>query len=95
VHTRRLLKKECPCTCLPASAHPRPGLATPVHPLPPCAGAAEIADEGAVARRAISMRGQQAGWVHHRSLCERLARALGVPLRFAGFDDAATPYGMG
>jgi hypothetical protein len=58
-------------------------------------GAAEIADEGAVARRAISMRGQQAGWVHHRSLCERLARALGVPLRFANFDDAATPYGMG
>jgi hypothetical protein len=58
-------------------------------------GAAEIADEGAVARRAISMRCQQAGWVHHRSLCVRLARALGVPLRFAGFDDAATPYGMG
>jgi hypothetical protein len=51
--------------------------------------------EGVVARRPISMRGQQAGWAYDLWLCERLASALGVPLPFADLDDAETPYAMG
>lgn len=52
-------------------------------------------DEGVVARRPISMRGQQAGWVYDLWLCERLAGALGTALPVADLDDAATPYDMG
>jgi hypothetical protein len=51
--------------------------------------------DGVVARRPISMRGQQAGWAYDLWLCERLASALGVPLPFADLDDAETPYAMG
>src|SRR5215207_5246222 len=48
-------------------------------------------DEGVVARRPISMRGQQAGWVYDLWLCERLAGALGTALPVADLDEAATP----
>jgi hypothetical protein len=51
--------------------------------------------EGVVARRPISMRGQQAGWVYDLWLCERLAGALGAALPVADLDGANTPYGMG
>jgi hypothetical protein len=51
--------------------------------------------EGVVARRPISMRGQQAGWVYDLWLCERLAGALGATLPGADLDDADTPYNMG
>jgi hypothetical protein len=51
--------------------------------------------EGVVARRPISMRGQQAGWVYDLWLCERLAGALGATLPGADLDDADTPYDMG
>ena len=51
--------------------------------------------EGVVARRPISMRGQQAGWAYDLWLCERLAGALGAALPVADFDDADAPYDMG
>jgi len=51
--------------------------------------------EGVVARRPITMRGQQAGWAYDLWLCERIAGALGSPLPFADVEAAKTPYGMG
>ena len=51
--------------------------------------------EGVVARRPISMRGQQAGWAYDLWLCERVARALGSPLPPGDLAKAATPYDLG
>jgi hypothetical protein len=51
--------------------------------------------EGVVARRPVTMRGQQAGWAYDLWLCERVAAALGSPLPAADLEDAATPYDMG
>jgi hypothetical protein len=51
--------------------------------------------EGIVARRPITMRGQQAGWAYDLWLCERIARELGSPLPPADTAAAAIPYGMG
>lgn len=51
--------------------------------------------EGIVARRPITMRGQQAGWAYDLWLCERIARALGTPLAHAEVGAVAMPYEMG
>ena len=51
--------------------------------------------EGVVARRPVTMRGQQAGWAYDLWLCERIAAALGFPLPFADVAAVKTPYGMG
>ena len=51
--------------------------------------------EGIVARRPISMRGQNAGWAYDLWLCERLADALATPLPFTDLERADIPYDMG